>query len=77
MRVRMKISSAMTNRIAITLASGLAPLGLAAMASGSTVGGISILLGAIVLKALIVSPFLLLRPFADRMRRFLSPWLPW
>jgi len=61
----------------ITLASGLALLGSAAMASGSTAGGISILLGAIGLNALIVGPFLLLRPFADRLRRFLPPWLPW
>ena len=61
----------------IVIVAGLALLALSALSAGAGADGISIAFGAIGLNALIVGPFFLLRPFADRLRRYLPPWLPW
>lgn len=61
----------------VVIVAGLAAIGLAAIVAGLDSRGLAILLGAIGINLLIVGSWFLIRPLADRFRRFLPPWLPW
>lgn len=60
-----------------TFVAGLAALGLAALAGPAANGGLAVLLGAIGVNLLIVSPWFVARRHSARLRRFIPPWLPW
>lgn len=55
----------------------LAALAIAGLADGAGNRGLFVLFGALGLNLMIVSSFFVVRPHAERLRRFLPPWLPW